>query len=396
MATSPLTGILGGAVTGSFASSDPAPSYADTTAAKIPIQTPRTRGKYQAHLMKYPLDIGSPQHQNYIMFYINVQTDSKVKNNNLAEIADTQPSRAAMNSIVGKPFDEDVLAAAQLAQGAIAGGVAGIVGGGDAVGKITGAVGGALIGGTIGFATAKATVAAAEYANIQFSPPAKRLKEAIVLYTPHQLSVRYGMQWSEEEMSIAISAATNPEIANQLKAVAAASASGGSQNSDDPAKSTGLGTSFNSIVASEVFKKSPSLSAATRSAGNPRKEQIFKGVDYRRFTFDYQFYPKSPIEAQAALNIIWLFKYHMHPEFKDSSNFVYVYPSEFDIEYFINGSPNDNLNRISSCVLTEMNVNYSPNGVFSTFPDGTPTQINLTLNFVELETLTKERIEAGL
>jgi hypothetical protein len=86
----------------------------------------------------------------------------------------------------------------------------------------------------------------------------------------------------------------------------------------------------------------------------------------------------------------------MHPEFKDANNFVYVYPSEFDIEYFINGSPNDNLNRISSCVLTEMNVNYSPNGVFSTFPDGTPTQINLTLNFVELETLTKERIEAGL
>ena len=256
---------------------DPAPSYADTAAAKTPIQTPITRGKYQSHLMKYPLDIGSPQHQNYIMFYINVQTDSKVNTNKLAEIAETQPSRADMNSIVGKPFDEDAFATAQAAQAAIAGGVAGIVGGGDAVGKVAGAVGGVLVGGTIGFATAKATVAAAEYANIQFSPPAKRLKEAIVLYTPHQLSVRYGMQWSEEEMSIAISAATNPDIANQLKAVAAATASGGSQNSDDPAKTTGLGSSFTSIVASEVFKKSPSLSAATRSAGNPRKEQIFKG-----------------------------------------------------------------------------------------------------------------------
>jgi hypothetical protein len=134
----------------------------------------------------------------------------------------------------------------------------------------------------------------------------------------------------------------------------------------------------------------------SRSAGNPRKEQIFKGVDYRRFTFDYQFAPRDAAEAQAALNIIWLFKYHMHPEFKDANNFVYVYPSEFDIEYYIGERQNTSLNKISSCVLTEMNVNYSPNGVFTTFPDGTPTQINVTLNFVELETLTKERIEAGL
>jgi hypothetical protein len=86
----------------------------------------------------------------------------------------------------------------------------------------------------------------------------------------------------------------------------------------------------------------------------------------------------------------------MHPEFKDKNTFVYVYPSEFDIEYFFAGKENSSLNKISSCVLKEMTVNYSPNGTFTTFPDGTPTQINMTLQFVELETLTKERIEAGL
>ena len=387
-------GATAGAISGAFIS-DPAPSVANTP-AKNPIQAPSTRGKYQANLMKYPLDIGSVQQQNYIMFYINVQTDSTIFKNNLAEVAQTQPSRAGMNSLVGKPFDKEAYIAAKAAEAAVMGLVAGAVAGGDGVGKLAAGAGGALLGAGIGAGTALATMAAADYASIEFGQPSKRLKEAIVLYTPQQLSVRYGMQWSEEEMDLAVTMATSPELINQLKAVENQNKSGGGQNSDIASQASALGHVAANVVAGQVLKKNASLSAATRKAGNPRKEQIFKGVDYRRFTFDYQFYPKSPEEAQAALNIIWLFKYHMHPEFKVLTNFVYVYPTEFDIEYFINGNPNENLNRISSCVLTEMNVNYSPNGVFSTFPDGTPTQINMTLNFVELETLTKERIEAGL
>ena len=81
---------------------------------------------------------------------------------------------------------------------------------------------------------------------------------------------------------------------------------------------------------------------------------------------------------------------------KDSSNFIYIYPSEFDIEYCFGSGQNQKLHKISSCVLTELNVNYSPNGVFSTFPDGMPTQINMQMSFTELELLTKERIKAGL
>ena len=96
------------------------------------------------------------------------------------------------------------------------------------------------------------------------------------------------------------------------------------------------------------------------------------------------------------MNIIQEFKYHMHPEFKDANNFVYIYPSEFDIIYYSNGKENKNLHRHTSCVLTEVNVNYTPNGLFTTFPDGQPTQINVTLSFRELALLTKDKIKDGL
>jgi hypothetical protein len=111
---------------------------------------------------------------------------------------------------------------------------------------------------------------------------------------------------------------------------------------------------------------------------------------------EYQFAPRSIDESNNVKNIIQAFKYHMHPEYKDANNFLFLYPSEFDIEYFHGGVENLNIHRHTSCVLTEMNVNYTPNGNFSTFIEGRPTQINVSLTFKELTVLTKELVAEGL
>jgi hypothetical protein len=287
--------------------------------------------------------------------------------------------------MIGKTFSANGYAAAEAVLGAGAGAIAGGVITGEA---LKGAAAGAALKG--GGALVQTTVLQ-DFAGVKFNQPSKRLQSAIVLYMPNQLSTRYSMQWSDEEMDMATQIATNPEMAKSLQAAKDSVMKG---NVGDAAKTAG--TAASKVGAGAILKNSSGLSAATRAASNPSKEQIFKGVDFRRFTFEYQFAPRNEKEAAAVLNIIYQFKYHMHPEFKDSSNFIYVYPSEFDIEYWVGTEQNRNLNKVSSCVLTEMNVNYSPNGVYNTFPDGTPAQISMTLNFVELEALTKERIEAGL
>ena len=43
-----------------------------------------------------------------------------------------------------------------------------------------------------------------------------------------------------------------------------------------------------------------------------------------------------------------------------------------------------------------MSVNYTPNGAFTTFDNGMPTQINVTMMFQELALLTKDKISEGL
>jgi hypothetical protein len=193
------------------------------------------------------------------------------------------------------------------------------------------------------------------------------------------------MQWSEEDTAILSMAASG--IDEVMKAL------------DSEGKSSDVKGVGAAIIANLALNKAPGgagASAALGLAANPKKEQVFKGVDFRTFQFDYQFFPRSVDEAKNVLEIIKTFKYHMHPEFKDEYNFIYLYPSEFDILYYQNGVENLNIHRHTSCVLTEMNVNYTPNGMFTTFPNGMPTQINVTMNFRELALLTKDKVQDGL
>ena len=74
-------------------------------------------------------------------------------------------------------------------------------------------------------------------------------------------------------------------------------------------------------------------------------------------------------------------------------------PSEFDIHYMYQAadgkaSENDYYNKISTCVLSDCKVNYTPNGV-SSFEDGSPTAIKMDLTFEETEMMTKGRIDEG-
>jgi hypothetical protein len=209
----------------------------------------------------------------------------------------------------------------------------------------------------------------------------RRLKTAIALHIPNQLSVRYGMQWSEEDT------AALQGVADSIQA-----------GLDSKGALARQGSIAREGAASYALQKMPNagaVSAALGIASNPKKEQTFKGVDFRKFTFDYQFFPRNEVEADNVLNIIHQFKLHMHPEFKSELNYVYIYPSEFDIIYYAGGSENTNIHRHTSCVLEEMSVNYTPNGSYNVFPNGMPTQINITLGFKELQLLSKESVMDG-
>ena len=353
--------------------------------------------KYVVDGLQYPSDLmgtvsdprtgysQSNYGSNYVVFYINVNEESRMIKNKEVETTTIGDNERVAKQLAGRQYNQKEVVAAQVATGAGLGTLLGQGGGG-------GLLGGVLTG-------AGAATVAMNTESSTFTRPQKRLKTAIALHVPNQLSIRYGAGWSEEE-TFAMQALIEGG-STAFRALQSATEALGNKNvkgAGDALVSGAKGIS--SIVANVALTKGPNagaMSALTGLAPNPMKEQIFKGVDFRTFTMEYQFAPRSIEESNNVNDIIKAFKYHMHPEYKqDSNNFLFLYPSEFDIEYYNNGEENLNIHRHTSCVLTEFNVNYTPNGNFSTFEGGRPTQINVSMTFKELTVLTKELIAEGL
>ena len=134
-------------------------------------------------------------------------------------------------------------------------------------------------------------------------------------------------------------------------------------------------------------------------ADNPFVEVLFTSMNIRQFTYNFEFAPRNEQETVEVQQIIQLFRYHMTPELQSQNGRYITLPSTFDIHYMYkaengNGYENDYYTRLSTCVLKQCDVNYTPNGVKS-FADGAPTRITMTLTFSETEALTKEKIKQG-
>ena len=139
----------------------------------------------------------------------------------------------------------------------------------------------------------------------------------------------------------------------------------------------------------------------TGTAVNPMLEQTFKGVGFRQFNYNYTFMPKNKTEMDDMHKIIKLFKFHMLPESStpDKMGARFIVPSKFQIMYMYREKENLYIPKVSRCVLTDMQVNYAPDGEVQTFKGdengSSPVSTNVTLTFMETEIMTKETIAEG-
>ena len=150
---------------------------------------------------------------------------------------------------------------------------------------------------------------------------------------------------------------------------------------------------FDAEGASDLYNK------AFGNATNPYMEVFFGGMQLRTFQYNFTFAPKNQDETDDVQSIIELFRFHMAPELQGENMRYLTLPSTFDIHYMYQyrtdrAKENDFYHKIATCVLTGVDVDYTPNGVKS-FADGSPTQMTMALSFTETELMTKERIDQG-
>jgi hypothetical protein len=128
---------------------------------------------------------------------------------------------------------------------------------------------------------------------------------------------------------------------------------------------------------------------------NPRVEVLFSLTPLRDFQFEFLMIPRNAEEAESINRIVRTLRFHAAPEL-DNLGFQFIPPAEFDITFFYNGTENNKIPRINTCVLTRCEVDYAPGtGIYSTFHDGTPIATRLMLVFREIEPVHKLRVLQG-
>lgn len=190
-------------------------------------------------------------------------------------------------------------------------------------------------------------------------------------------------------------------------------------------------------IAAAAEKISSAALTGARLAGygtiNPKVDVLYGNTELRRFTFTFFLAPQSEKESNTAKEIVKQLRKYSSPEisavppglpgFVNSalefggafqspsgqasqlqSGLWFIPPAEFIITFHsitnssttgFNAPENPYLPKIGRCVLERIDVDVAQQGEFSTFENGAPTNMQLTMVFREMRVISQYDIDSG-
>jgi len=382
----------------------PAIPFTTSTLASTPTQGAQSSGvgptavldkdPYAISQARFPLEgIGGADCPHYVVFNINLPTTSKYFQNSTTSSNGNGQSASSQNydtlNSQGGTY-APVGSGSNVAAGTFLTGVTTLVNSGvdPAIKASVGAVAGA------GLLT-----------TLSLQPKLQRISQSISIYMPETVSTTYAHEW---EGASATEAGGNIGKYSQLggsfkgaisslKDIAETAAK--NLFSDEPNKSFNYaqeGELGADLVQSTGAVGQGFTDLYVKSQGkavNPHIEMLFKKTQNRQYSFIFHFIPRSQQESVAIYNIIKTFKAFAAPEVSNEAGGRYfIPPAQFDISFYFMQQENPSIAKISTCALTQITVNYSGAGTWTTFNDGSPLKIDLDLQFTEMDIITRELI----
>ena len=244
---------------------------------------------------------------------------------------------------------------------------------------------------------------------------AKKILGSIILQMPSNIQDGNAVDYGESKMNTLMGAAAGA-IGSVINKTGEAVSEGLSNNPEGAKQSMAelsgdlkktLGADSSLMDAAAQFTTAKATSAALGALGanvsaadllarqtgqifNPNMELLFNGPTLRSFSFSFKMTPRSPSEAQECKNIIRSFKSNMAPKTKNTgsvggSGVFLKTPNVFELRYKKGNSDHPFLHKFKQCFLTNISVNYTGEGVYTTYDDATPVSMQIDLSFKELE-----------
>lgn len=366
--------------------------------ADIKVSTPGNRkftkaeNRFDTYNKRYPIDIGNTDKGHYMMFFINVQERTQISglNYDTGTVAEVLRNGSGSIGVVGAVKSIATETTSFISR---------LVGSDESVANMqTNSEQTTFNSALSGIGNAARSVSESDFlSRNNIFRTIKRTKDSIALYMPDTLAFDQRQGYSGTSMNGGLAGGLASAGASLLDNVKSGRPA---LTNMSPFIAEGLKAVGDKVGLGDVLFAATAAATGGSVAVNPQLEMIYTAPEFRSFRFQYMFYPRSEKEARQVLDIIDSFRFHQAPEILSSSYGRYlVPPSEFDIKFYYNGVENPNLPKISTCVLTEISVDYAPNGfasyeTLSNTPErggtGMPVGIRLDLGFQETEIITKQ------
>ena len=224
---------------------------------------------------------------------------------------------------------------------------------------------------------------------------AKTSKGAIILPIPSNIQDGNSVSYSDDSLdgfTASVYNAISPSMSNA------------SNLNDGERVTTALTKGLNAVTDADAltyFSKSLAAQAANIPFGgnlslgqivareegqiiNPNVELLFNGVTLRSFKFSFKMTPRDKTEAEQIRKIINTLKKSMAPKAGSTDKFLKT-PDIFQLTYKKGNTVHPYLHLFKQTFLTDMSVNYTGEGVYATYNDGSPISYTMDLSFKEIE-----------
>ena len=224
---------------------------------------------------------------------------------------------------------------------------------------------------------------------------------SIILFMPQDVSTSYATNWGGKEFGNA--------SAGILKAIAGKDLTGSLLEGVKslPAGVQGLMSDTMSKIlsgANQSISQDDILGSTTAKIKNPNVELLFGGPRIRNVGFKFKMTARTENEAQQIHNICHTFKMESLPAFGNAAgdgntpmdstaftNFIKV-PDLVRMKLMKGGELHPYLSQYKALALTNVDINYTPDGSYATYIGGYPTAVELSIQMVETKIVYKENL----
>ena len=134
---------------------------------------------------------------------------------------------------------------------------------------------------------------------------------------------------------------------------------------------------------------------------NPNVELMYEAPELRGFNLNFKMMARSKGEAQSIKLICQQLKKAMLPNWggqtklpgmNAGSGSLITIPNIVKVAFMKGNGLNKYVSQFKPCAITNVNVNYTPDGSYSTYEDGSPVATALTVQFKELKLVFSEEV----